>query len=57
MAGVSRSVTLSISYLIKFKRMTFNQAFNLVKSRRKIICPNEGFIDLLKRFERDQPPV
>ena len=50
MAGVSRSVTLSISYLIKYKRMTFNHAFNLVKSRRKIICPNDGFIDLLKRF-------
>ena len=33
-AGVSRSVTLAIAYLIYAKQMTFANALNLVKLRR-----------------------
>lgn len=37
MAGISRSVTLVIAYLIKHKGMTYQAAFSQVKSRRKIV--------------------
>jgi len=35
MAGVSRSVTLVIAYLIKHKNMSFQQAFKTVQSKRR----------------------
>jgi protein-tyrosine phosphatase len=57
MAGISRSVTLVLAYLIKCKGMDYHTAFNHVKSRRKIvpldviqINPNDGFIQQLKSF-------
>ena len=51
LAGVSRSVSLVLSFLIKHRGFTYSRAFDCVKSRRKIIHPNEGFIQLLKKFE------
>jgi len=54
LAGVSRSVSLVISYLIKHKGLSFQRAFDTVKSRRRIIHPNDGFIHHLKKFEREQ---
>jgi protein-tyrosine phosphatase len=47
-AGVSRSPSIVIAYLIKEKKMNFDDAFNLVKNKRKIINPNETFIKELK---------
>lgn len=37
MAGISRSVTLVIAYLIKNRGMDYQSAFSLVKARRKIV--------------------
>lgn len=37
MAGVSRSVSLLLAYLIKTKQMKFHEAFDLVKKRRRIV--------------------
>jgi protein-tyrosine phosphatase len=37
MAGVSRSVSLVLAYFIKNKGMTYDDAYKLVKSRRKIV--------------------
>jgi len=31
--------------------MTFKQAIDYVRSKRSIICPNEGFQKELKRYE------
>lgn len=60
MAGVSRSVTLVLAYLIKHHGLGYDQAYSMVKSRRKIIHPNDGFIEQLRRFEsqvrRQSPP-
>ena len=53
LAGVSRSVSLVLSYLMKHKGHSFQSAFDMVKSRRRIIHPNEGFIQQLKKFERE----
>lgn len=50
LAGVSRSVSLVISYLIKHRGFSFQKAYETIKSRRRIIHPNDGFIQHLKRF-------
>ena len=49
-AGVSRSVSMVLAYLIREHAMTYEQAYTLVKQRRKIIHPNDGFIDQLKKY-------
>lgn len=47
-AGVSRSSTIVIGYLIKEGSMSFEEAFNAVKSKRPSIQPNAGFMKFLK---------
>jgi atypical dual specificity phosphatase len=42
-AGISRSASLVIAYLISVKKMTYTDAKLFLKQRRKIINPNEGF--------------
>ncbi len=50
LAGVSRSVSLVLAYLIKHRNMSYSSAYERVKSRRRIIHPNDGFIDQLRRL-------
>ena len=50
-AGISRSATTVIAYLMKFHSMTLGQAFEHTKERRRIINPNTGFVEQLRRFE------
>lgn len=49
-AGVSRSATICIAYLIKEENMSFEQAMAHVKSNRECIRPNDGFMKQLKEF-------
>jgi len=37
MAGVSRSATLVIAYLMSSLNVSLNEAFTMVKSKRKIV--------------------
>ena len=39
-AGISRSTTFVLVYLMKGENMTFKQALDYVKSKRSIVCPN-----------------
>ena len=41
-AGVSRSATIVMAYLIATNDWTVEQAFNFLKSKREIIGPNDG---------------
>jgi len=50
-AGQSRSVTLCIAYFMKYHDMTFDQAFQFVRTKRPIIHPNRGFVHQLKQYE------
>ncbi|XP_049778016.1 dual specificity protein phosphatase 19 [Schistocerca cancellata] len=50
-AGISRSATVVIAYLIKECGMTFTEAFAYLKERREAIRPNDGFIKQLKQYE------
>jgi protein-tyrosine phosphatase len=51
-AGISRSSTVVISYLIKRKKMSLKEAYLYVKKRRALISPNFGFIVQLTEWER-----
>ena len=50
-AGVSRSSSVVISYLMLSEKMTFENAKNYVKDKRSVIEPNKGFESQLKDFE------
>ncbi|KDR19773.1 dual specificity protein phosphatase 14 isoform X2 [Zootermopsis nevadensis] len=51
-AGVSRSATLCLAYLMKHERMPLRKAFSYLRSRRPSIRPNSGFFSQLIEFER-----
>ena len=50
-AGMSRSASIVISYIMFIQKTTFENAYNYVIERRNIIYPNEGFIEQLKEFQ------
>jgi protein-tyrosine phosphatase len=50
-AGMSRSPTLVIAYLMIENGWGFNEAFKYVKNRRDIVDPNDGFVKQLKALE------
>ena len=51
-AGVSRSASIVIAYIMWDKKMSFEEAFEFVESKRNI-GPNNGFIEQLKLFEKE----
>eukprot|EP01017_Pseudomicrothorax_dubius_P020157 TRINITY_DN22090_c0_g1_i1.p1 TRINITY_DN22090_c0_g1~~TRINITY_DN22090_c0_g1_i1.p1 ORF type:complete len:207 (+),score=29.14 TRINITY_DN22090_c0_g1_i1:132-752(+) len=51
-AGVSRSAAVTIAYLMKTMKLTYERAHEMVRSRRRIICPNSGFKSQLREYER-----
>ena len=53
MAGVSRSVTLTIAYLMTFFDLSMQTAYQLVKDKRPAISPNLNFMGQLVGYEKD----
>lgn len=51
--GRSRSTSIIIAYLIKEHKMKFNDALQLVKTKRPIAAPNAGFAVQLQCYEYD----
>jgi dual specificity MAP kinase phosphatase len=49
--GVSRSVSMTVSYLMKYYRKSFDEALGLCKNARAQANPNEGFMLQLKALE------
>lgn len=50
-AGVSRSATVVIAYLMKYRRMDLHSAFNYCYNLRPVIRPNNGFLLQLINYE------
>ncbi|XP_053556471.1 dual specificity protein phosphatase 18 isoform X2 [Bombina bombina] len=50
-AGISRSPTLCLAYLMKYKNQSLLVAHNWLKTCRPIIRPNNGFWEQLIRYE------
>ena len=51
-AGVSRSPTLVIYYLMKYHHRNLDDAMEFVREKRHTIYPNEGFLQLLRSRDR-----
>ena len=49
-AGVSRSASIIIAFLIITKKMDYDTAFNFVKERRTKIMPNSAFVGQLQEL-------
>lgn len=51
LAGISRSVTVTVAYLMQKMNLSLNDAYHFVK-RKKSISPNFNFMGQLLDFER-----
>ena len=54
-AGVSRSASLVIAFLMHSQQMTFVDALAHVQRCRPSVSPNRGFLRQLRRLDRDSP--
>jgi len=52
MAGISRSATITIAYLMKYHKLPFVEAIERVRQRRWWIHPNRGFRKHLYNFSK-----
>lgn len=52
MAGISRSVSLVIYYLMKKFHISYNDALNIVKYKRSIVNPNDSFKIQLQKYHK-----
>lgn len=50
-AGISRSATVILAWLIQYKGMSFDDAWSIVVKSRNIIRPNDYFMKLLKTIK------
>ena len=50
-AGMSRSPTIVIAFLMWKKKLSLNDAINFVKNKRPVISPNLNFMKQLEIFE------
>ncbi|XKL62262.1 hypothetical protein PGB90_002095 [Kerria lacca] len=50
-AGVSRSTSLCLAYLLKYHEMSLQEAYTYVKRRRPCVRPNNSFFKQLIDFE------
>ncbi|KAM9584834.1 dual specificity protein phosphatase 2 [Trichechus inunguis] len=50
-AGISRSATICLAYLMQSRRVRLDEAFDFVKQRRGVISPNFSFMGQLLQFE------
>mmetsp|Transcript_43433 Transcript_43433/g.53328 ORF Transcript_43433/g.53328 Transcript_43433/m.53328 type:complete len:139 (-) Transcript_43433:51-467(-) len=50
MSGCSRAPTPIIAYLIKYKNMNYNEAYNYISNKRPLIRPNSGFVRALIKY-------
>lgn len=51
-AGVSRSASIVIAYIMKTRCMNYQEALELVSQKRKVVDPNEGFVKQLVLYHK-----
>ncbi|KAM8842346.1 dual specificity protein phosphatase 5 [Synchiropus picturatus] len=52
-AGISRSPTICMAYIMKTQRIKLDAAFDIIKQRRAVISPNFSFMGQLLQFESE----
>jgi len=55
--GVSRSCTVVIAYAMWYERLSFQDAFDMVKSKHSVCGPNSGFLSQLQDWGKRLLPV
>lgn len=55
-AGISRSPTICMAYLMKAKQFRLKDAFDYIKQRRSVVSPNFGFMGQLLQYESEILP-
>ncbi|KAF2981201.1 hypothetical protein EK904_014552 [Melospiza melodia maxima] len=51
-AGISRSPTICMAYLMKTRKLRLEEAFDYIKQRRSLISPNFGFMGQLLQYDK-----
>lgn len=51
-AGVSRSTTCLVAYLMKHRNMSISNAIHYVRKKRSIVNPNPGFVHQLRNYSK-----
>lgn len=57
LAGISRSVTVTVAYLMQKEGMSLNEAYDFVKNCKPNISPNFNFMGQLLDFEHSLSPT
>ncbi|XP_056135718.1 dual specificity protein phosphatase 5 [Lampris incognitus] len=52
-AGISRSPTICMAYIMRTQRLHLDDAFDIIKQRRTLISPNFSFMGQLLQFEAE----
>ena len=52
LAGISRSVTVTVAYLMQTLHKSLDEAYDLVRAQKSNIAPNFNFMGQLLDFER-----
>jgi len=52
-AGISRSATFVLVYLMRYYESNLKEAFKYVRSKRRQICPNKKFMEYLVQEEKN----
>nr|GAT48221.1 phosphotyrosine protein phosphatase II [Mycena chlorophos] len=50
--GVSRSAAVVIAFLVRDRGMSYAEALEFVKERRFCVKPNQGFVEVLREWEK-----
>ena len=56
-AGISRSATVCIAYMMQHKRISSQEAYTYVKEKRSIISPNLSFMGQLMLYQQELQSV
>lgn len=51
-AGISRSATICIAYLMHHKGLSLDEAYDFIQARRSVISPNMNFMRQLAEYEK-----
>jgi protein-tyrosine phosphatase len=59
LAGISRSVTVTLAYLMYNEQLSLEDAYDLVRNHKSNIAPNFHFMEQLVEYERrlQSPPT
>lgn len=55
--GISRSATIMCSYWMRKHSLSLSKTLEHIKGKRRCVCPNEGFMAQLRRFEAEREKV